>query len=147
MEPVSVAVPRKGQSVEAMLGRFACGAPEDVAAAAVDAVSTLRCEKPSRKGRRRSRPTCTNGSPATATPEHRTRPISRSSGRSGWDAPPHHFDSLAVPFGDREVRLVSRAEPFRALPKHVFALGFDSAGLVLEEVVTLTDEPLRTLGE
>ena len=147
MEAVSVAVPRKGRPVEAVLERFARGAPEDVAAAAADAVSTLRYEKAVTKGE------------ATAETDVYER-LARYSDPGAPYAPeftllrdaragmPRRivFDSLTVPFGDREVRLVGREEPFRALRKHEFALGFDSADLVLEEVVTLTDEPLRTLG-
>jgi hypothetical protein len=148
MEAVSVAVPRKGRPLEAVLERFARGAPDDVAAAADDAVSTLRYEKIVTKGE------------ATADADVYER-LARYSDPGAPYAPdftllrdaragmPRRivFDSLTVPFGDREVRLVGREEPFRALRKHEFALGFDSADLVLEEVVTLADEPLRTLAE
>ena len=51
------------------------------------------------------------------------------------------FDSLRVDAGDHELHLVGREEPFRALRKHEFALGFDSADLVLEEAVSLEPEP------
>jgi hypothetical protein len=57
------------------------------------------------------------------------------------------FDSLTVPTPTGEVQLVGREEPFRALRKHEFALGFDSADLVLEEVVGLRPEPLATLAD
>jgi hypothetical protein len=57
------------------------------------------------------------------------------------------FDALTLPLGDDEVRLVGREEPFRALRKHEFALGFDSADLVLEEVVGLAPDPLRDIGD
>ena len=56
------------------------------------------------------------------------------------------FDSVTVP-GEVDVQLVGREEPFRALRKHEFALGFDSADLVLEEVVQLREEPLTGLAE
>jgi hypothetical protein len=46
-----------------------------------------------------------------------------------------------------EVQLIGREEPFRALRKHEFALGFDSADLVLEEVVALRPEPLTSLAD
>jgi len=42
---------------------------------------------------------------------------------------------------------VGREEPFRALRTHEFALGFDSADLVLEEVVGLRPEGLRNLAD
>ena len=57
------------------------------------------------------------------------------------------FDSLTVPFDGVDVQLVGREEPFRALRKHEFALGFDSADLVLEEVVQLREEPLTDIAE
>jgi hypothetical protein len=55
------------------------------------------------------------------------------------------FDSVTVSLDDIDLQLVGREEPFRALRKHEFALGFDSADLVLEEVVELTPEPLSDL--
>ena len=57
------------------------------------------------------------------------------------------FDSLIVDVGGHELHLVGREEPFRALRKHEFALGFDSADLVLEEVVRLEPGPLSSLSE
>ncbi len=57
------------------------------------------------------------------------------------------FDSVTVPTEDGDVQLVGREEPFRALRTHEFALGFDSADLVLEEVVQLRDEPLTAIHE
>ena len=47
------------------------------------------------------------------------------------------FDSLTVELDGTPVHLVGREEPFRALRTHEFALGFDAADLVLEEVVSL----------
>jgi hypothetical protein len=55
------------------------------------------------------------------------------------------FDSVTFSTADLDVHLVGREEPFRALRTHSFALGFDSADLVLEEVVGLTPEPLEDL--
>jgi hypothetical protein len=55
------------------------------------------------------------------------------------------FDSVTVPTEHGDVQLVGREEPFRALRKHEFALGFDSADLVLEEVVELRSDPLTDL--
>ncbi|GAA3864631.1 hypothetical protein GCM10022627_13370 [Haloarcula argentinensis] len=57
------------------------------------------------------------------------------------------FDSVTVPTEYGDVQLVGREEPFRALRTHEFALGFDSADLVLEEVVQLRDEPLTAIHE
>jgi hypothetical protein len=57
------------------------------------------------------------------------------------------FDAITLPLGDVDVQLVGREEPFRALRKHEFALGFDSADLVLEEVVELRGEPLTSLAD
>jgi hypothetical protein len=42
---------------------------------------------------------------------------------------------------------VGREEPFRALRTHEFALGFDSADLVLEEVVSLDEEGIANLAD
>jgi len=56
------------------------------------------------------------------------------------------FDSVVVPLAeDLNLRLVGREEPFRALRKHEVPLGFDSADLVLEEVVELRPDPLSSL--
>ncbi|MFB6118516.1 hypothetical protein [Halosegnis sp.] len=148
MSPVSVAVPRKGRPLEAVLERFAQGAPAAAATAIDEAVSTLRYEKAVTKG------DTTPEAPVyerlarysdTTTPHDPEFTLVRDS-RAGF---PRRivFDSLTIPFADREVQLVGREEPFRALRKHEFALGFDSADLVLEEVVTLRDEPLCSLAE
>ena len=57
------------------------------------------------------------------------------------------FDSVTVPTDHGDVQLVGREEPFRALRTHEFALGFDRADLVLEEVVQLRDDPLTRIEE
>jgi hypothetical protein len=57
------------------------------------------------------------------------------------------FDSLTVSLDAVDLRLIGREEPFRALRTHEFALGFDSADLVLEEVVELRAEGVGSLAE
>jgi len=45
------------------------------------------------------------------------------------------------------VELIGREEPFRALRTHEFGLGFDSADLVLEEVVTLGETGVESIAD
>jgi hypothetical protein len=148
MSTVSVAVPRKGRPLEAVLERFARDAPEAVVDSADHIISTLRYEKSVTKGEthpegsvydrlvRHSDPDATHAPEFTLLRDARPGMPRRIV-----------FDSVTLPFGGHDVRLVGREEPFRALRKHEFALGFDSADLVLEEVVGITDEPLRALSE
>jgi len=147
MTTIRAAVPRKGRPLEAVLERLAArvGRTE----LADDIASTLRYEKAVTKG--------------DLEPD---RPVyERLAGYSDTDAGVPEFtlvrdsrtgmprrivfDSVTVPvpIGDHHLQLIGREEPFRALRKHEFALGFDSADLVLEEVVGLDPEPLRTLAE
>ena len=140
MATISVAVPRKGRPLEAVLERVATHT--GTAEIADDIISTLRFEKAVTKG--------------DQTP---TDPIYRRlAAYSGENAEytlyrdaredfPRRivFDSATFPFGDHELRLIGREEPFRALRKHEFALGFDSADLVLEEVVRLDPDPLTDI--
>ncbi|WP_132058379.1 hypothetical protein [Halorussus amylolyticus] len=145
-ETIPVAVPRKGRPLEAVLQRVAEEA--DAERVADDVISTLRYEKAVTKG--------------SQTPER--GPYARLADYSHPDdsAEPDYtllrddragkprrivFDSLTVPVGDVELRLVGREEPFRALRKHEFALGFDSADLVLEEVVELRPDPLTRIAD
>jgi hypothetical protein len=143
MTTVRVAVPRKGRPLEAVLERVAAiSGAEDC----VDSIaSTLRYEKAVTKD--------------TQTPEDDV--YDRLTAYSSTDRyEPEYtllrdsrpgvprrivFDSLRVDFGDDVLHLVGREEPFRALRKHEFALGFDSADLVLEEVVGIEPEPLSSL--
>jgi hypothetical protein len=143
MTTVRVAVPRKGRPLEAVLERVAAisGAEDRVDSIA----STLRYEKAVTKD--------------TQTPEDDV--YDRLTAYSSTDRyEPEYtllrdsrpgvprrivFDSLRVDLGDDELHLVGREEPFRALRKHEFALGFDSADLVLEEVVGIEPEPLSSL--
>ena len=148
---VSVAVPRKGRPLEAVLERLAArteGGDHDVEALADDVISTLRYEKAVAKGE----------TEAAAGVYDRLAEYSDLSDpyrpeytllRDDRQGKPRRivFDSLTVPTGDVDVRLVGREEPFRSLRTHAFALGFDSADLVLEEVVELKPDPLARIAD
>jgi ATP phosphoribosyltransferase len=160
-ETVRVAVPRKGRPLEAVLERFAAVAGVD--GLADDVSSTLRYEKAITKG--------------TATPERdvyeRLAAYSDLSDptqpeytllRDDREGKPRRivFDSVTVHVdgaGPRSaggrpstddgvtVELIGREEPFRALRTHEFGLGFDSADLVLEEVVTLGETGVESIAD
>jgi len=144
MTTISVAVPRKGRPLEAVLERLATTA--EFTSIADDVISTLRYEKAITKGN-------------TSPDEHVYDRLADYSDLSDPTEPeftllrddregmPRRvvFDSLTVPVDGIDVRLVGREEPFRSLRKHEFALGFDSADLVLEEVVQLRDDPLTEI--
>ena len=145
MTTIRVAVPRKGRPLEAVLERMAARA--DVTDVADGVVSTLRYEKAVTKGNAEADDdvydrlsTYSDLSDPTA-PEYTLL-------RDDREGFPRRvvFDSLTVPVDGVDVQLVGREEPFRSLRKHEFALGFDSADLVLEEVVQLRDEPLTDIG-
>lgn len=143
MEPIRVAVPRKGRPLEAVLERVSRSGWEEPAD---DIISTLRYEKAITKGTRSAERDVYErlaeySSIGTATAPEFT--LMRDA-RGGM---PRRivFDSVTVPLGEYEVQLVGREEPLRALRKHEFALGFDSADLVLEEIVSLAPEPLTGL--
>ena len=145
MTTLSVAVPRKGRPLEAVLERVAAMA--DAEAVADRVASTLRYEKAVTKGEQTAdRPVYERLAEYSdidpGTPEFTLL-------RDGRPGLPRRivFDSLRVDVGDHELRLVGREEPFRALRKHEFAFGFDSADLVLEEVVNLEPAPLSSLSE
>ena len=145
MTTVSVAVPRKGRPLEAVLDRLARETGR--APLADDVISTLRYEKAVAKGRQN----------ATGDVYERLATYSDLSDAREpeytlvRDDPPGMprrlvFDSVTVPVAEGpDLRLVGREEPFRALRKHEVALGFDSADLVLEEVVQLREKPLSDL--
>ncbi len=143
---VPVAVPRKGRPLEAVLERLA--AVGDCAELADSVSSTLRYEKAITKG--------------TTEPDH--GPYERLADysdptdpaapeytllRDSRDGFPRRvvFDSATVELGSTTVQLIGREEPFRALRTHEFALGFDSADLVLEEVVELQPAGVGSLAE
>jgi len=148
MSTVSVAVPRKGRPLEAVLERFARNAPEAVVESADHVISTLRYEKSVTKGQTDPDGSVYERLARYSDPDspHEPEFTLLRDGRPGM---PRRivFDSLTLPLGGQNVRLVGREESFRALRKHEFALGFDSADLVLEEVVGITDEPLSSLAE
>ncbi|MGQ4554654.1 hypothetical protein [Halobellus sp. GM3] len=145
-EAIRVAVPRKGRPLEAVLERVV-----DVSDAAdvVDGIiSTLRHEKAITKGK--------------IQPDADV--YERLAGYSDLDdeyAPEYTllrddrrgmprrivFDSLTVDVAGVPLQLIGREEPFRALRTHEFGLGFDSADLVLEEVVDLEPEGLDSISD
>ncbi|WP_254274288.1 hypothetical protein [Haloarcula marina] len=146
MTTTRVAVPRKGRPLEAVLERLAnrTGTTE----LADDIISTLRYEKAITKGNQT----------AEEDVYHRLADYSSLADpyepeytllRDDRDGMPRRvvFDSVTVPTDHGDVQLIGREEPFRALRTHEFALGFDSADLVLEEVVQLRDEALTSIGE
>jgi hypothetical protein len=141
-----VAVPRKGRPLEAVQQRVAEEA--DAERVADEIISTLRYEKAATKG--------------DQTPEGDVYERLAEYSNLGEPTEPDFtllrddragkprrivFDSVTISLRDVNLRLVGREEPFRALRKHDFALGFDSADLVLEEVVQLRPEPLGSLAD
>jgi hypothetical protein len=144
-DPVPVAVPRKGRPLEAVLERVAAVADDPNAEALVDDVtSVLRYEKAVTKGNQT----------AEADSYHRLAEYSELSRgpeytllRDDRPGKPRRivFDSLVLELDGRPVHFVGREEPFRALRTHEFALGFDAADLVLEEVVTLAPDGVSDL--
>lgn len=146
MTTISVAVPRKGRPLEAVLERLASAA--DCTAVADDVISTLRYEKAITKGSAQPDEPVYDRLAEYSDLTDRTEP-EFSLLRDDREGMPRRvvFDSLTVPVDGIDVRLVGREEPFRSLRKHEFALGFDSADLVLEEVVQLRDDPLNEIAE
>ncbi len=148
-DPLPVAVPRKGRPLETVLERLADVGGTALLDELADRVSnTLRYEKALTKG----------------TVEAEDGPYERLAEYSDPDVPMNPefsllrddragkprrivFDSATVSVGDVELKLVGREEPFRALRTHEFALGFDSADLVLEEVVGIRSAGLNGLAD
>jgi hypothetical protein len=144
--PVRVAVPRKGRPLEAVLDRVAALA--DATAVADDVASTLRYEKAVAKGEQTDDRGVYERLAAYSDPEDPHAP-DYTLLRDARPGKPRRivFDSLSVDVDGTPVELVGREEPFRALRTHEFALGFDSADLVLEEVVGLRPEPLTSVAD
>jgi len=144
MTTISVAVPRKGRPLEAVLERLATTA--EFTSVADDVISTLRYEKAITKGTSSADEQVYDRLADYSDLSDPTEPEFTLL-RDDRDGMPRRvvFDSLTVPVDGIDVRLVGREEPFRSLRKHEFALGFDSADLVLEEVVQLRDEPLTEI--
>ncbi len=143
MEPIRVAVPRKGRPLEAVLERVARSGWEEQAD---EIISTLRYEKAITKENKSAESTVYERLESYSDLSDPTAPeyTLMRDGRAGM---PRRvvFDSVTVPIGETQLQLVGREEPLRALRKHEFALGFDSADLVLEEIVSLAEEPLTGL--
>jgi len=144
--PVRVAVPRKGRPLEAVLDRFAARA--DATAVADDVVSTLRYEKAVTKDEQAADRGVYDRLAAYSEPADPHQPDFTLL-RDARAGKPRRvvFDSLTLNVAGTPVQLVGREEPFRALRTHEFALGFDSADLVLEEVVQLEPAPLSTIAD
>jgi hypothetical protein len=144
MTELSVAVPRKGRPLEAVLERAAARSGETDLADGI--ISTLQYEKALTKGRQTDdRGVYDRLAEYSDTGEGPEFTLLRDA-RDGF---PRRivFDACTFTIDGVEVRFVGREEPFRALRKHEFSLGFDSADLVLEEVVALRPEPLTSLAE
>jgi hypothetical protein len=144
--PVRVAVPRKGRPLEAVLDRLAARA--DATTLADDVASTLRYEKALTKDEQSDDRGVYERLAAYSDPSDPNRP-DYTLLRDARAGKPRRivFDSLTLDLDGTPVQLVGREEPFRALRTHEFALGFDSADLVLEEVVQLRPEPLSTIAD
>ncbi|WP_144902338.1 hypothetical protein [Halobellus captivus] len=156
-EAIRVAVPRKGRPLEAVLERVADvagrrsavgGADADAEAVADEVISTLRHEKAITKGHTEpeadiyQRLATYSDLDDDYSPEYTLL-------RDDRRGMPRRivFDSLTVDVDGVPVQFVGREEPFRALRTHEFGLGFDSADLVLEEVVELEPEGVGSLAD
>ncbi|WP_293029072.1 hypothetical protein [Natronococcus sp.] len=148
-ETIPIAVPRKGRPLECVLDRIATRL--DVPALADDVTSTLRHEKALTKGRLDAEADVYHRLATYSAVDDPTQP-EYTLLRDDRAGKPRRivFDSVTIPLEDgsgTEIQLVGREEPFRALRTHEFALGFDSADLVLEEVVELRPEPLNRIAD
>lgn len=143
---IPVAVPRKGRPLEAVLDRLA--ALTGVSEVANEVCSTLRYEKAITKGNVRSEKNVYDRLADYSDLADPTRP-EYTLLRDNRDGKPRRvvFDSLTLDAGAVRLQLIGREEPFRALRTHEFALGFDSADLVLEEVVSLQPEPISSIDD
>jgi len=148
-EPVPVAVPRKGRPLEAVLERIADVGDETRLEELADRVSnTLRYEKAITKDRLEAdrgpyeRLIDYSDSDEPSEPEFTLM-------RDDRDGKPRRivFDAATVDLGEVRLKLVGREEPFRALRTHEFALGFDAADLVLEEVVGIRPDGLTSIAD
>lgn len=146
MTTTRVAVPRKGRPLEAVLERLA--ARTGTTELADEIISTLRYEKDLTKGNQDADDHVYHRLADYSELSDPTRPEFTLL-RDDRDGMPRRvvFDSVTVQTDRGTVQLIGREEPFRALRTHEFALGFDSADLVLEEVVELQDDPLRAIDE
>ncbi|MCU4925156.1 hypothetical protein OB905_04030 [Halobacteria archaeon AArc-dxtr1] len=152
-ETISIAVPRKGRPLESVLGCLATRL--DIGALADDVTSTLRHEKAVTKGRINSEEGVYHRLADYSAVDEPTAP-EYTLVRDDRAGKPRRivFDSVTIPLEGvdgvpkgTQIQLVGREEPFRALRTHEFGLGFDSADLVLEEVVELRPEPLDRIAD
>jgi len=145
-ETVQVAIPRKGRPLEAVLERFAAVA--GVETVADDVSSTLRYEKAITKGETTPDRDVYERLAAYSDLSDPHRP-EYTLLRDDREGKPRRivFDSVTVPLDGVTVELIGREEPFRALRTHEFGLGFDSADLVLEEVVTLGQAGVESIAD
>ena len=144
MTTVRIAVPRKGRPLEAVFERIASRTGETELAD--DIISTLQFEKAVAKGTQSVESTVYDRLAEYSNPTEPTAP-EFSLLRDDRESMPRRivFDSVTIATETVDLQLIGREEPFRALRKHEFALGFDSADLVLEEVVRLEADPLRDI--
>jgi len=148
-EPVPVAVPRKGRPLEAVLERIANVGDDDRLDRLADRVSnTLRYEKAITKERIEADDGPYERLSEYSDPGEPNHPEFTLM-RDDRDGKPRRivFDAATVDLGDTRLKLVGREEPFRALRTHEFALGFDSADLVLEEVVGIRPDGLANIAD
>ena len=145
-QSVPVAVPRKGRPLEAVFERLAT--ITDVEALADSVVSTLRYEKAVTKGDQTADRDLYDRLAAYSEPAEASA-AEYTLLRDDRDGYPRRivFDSATVSIDEYDLRLIGREEPFRSLRTHEFALGFDSADLVLEEVVELRPAGLGSIDE
>jgi hypothetical protein len=143
---VRVAVPRKGRPLEAVLERLATGVGADETVD--DIVSTLRYEKSVTKGRAHPDHDVYERLADYSDLEDPTAP-EYTLLRDDREGMPRRvvFDSVTLETPRVNLQLVGREEPFRALRTHEFGLGFDSADLVLEEVVSLRPDGVGSLAD
>jgi len=148
-EPVPVAVPRKGRPLEAVLERIATVGEDDRLDRLADRVSnTLRYEKAITKDRVDADDGPYERLSEYSDPGEPNHPEFTLM-RDDRDGKPRRivFDAATIDIGDVQIKLVGREEPFRALRTHEFALGFDSADLVLEEVVGIRPNGLAGIAD
>ncbi|MFC4247919.1 hypothetical protein ACFOZ7_13350 [Natribaculum luteum] len=153
-ETIPVAVPRKGRPLESVFDRLARRL--DVASLADDVISTLRHEKAVTKGTLEAETDDVYHRLATYSNVDDPTEPEYTLVRDDRAGKPRRivFDSVNVPIAGipgvpdgTVLQLVGREEPFRALRTHEFALAFDSADLILEEVVDLRPEPLDQIAD
>lgn len=146
-ETVAVAVPRKGRPLEAALERLAAIGGSEAATLADEVSTTLRYEKAvTKETQRDDRPVYERLAEYSDLADGGAEYTLLRDDRDGH---PRRivFDSATVSIGGTDVRIVGREEPFRSLRTHEFALGFDSADLVLEEVVTLAENGVGSIAD